>query len=271
MRRESRSDNHNAPANSPACSTCVTKDFLMGDENSNTCRHANETKVLDADRCLYAAIRNKAEVPRLVDGTLDEYAFKLQEEYKWERIHPHGCFHAKCHWDNTKDCYYLNTAAMEIPDANDPGFSGTPVCERQRYEDGVPNSHGGCPPDYALINNESTCVETCGILDDQCSDYFRVGLENYSMHFHFPQGCFSMRDVPLIVNGSRSLTRVYFNPTNTNLAAPVNGTPICEVATPLDCLANPGCGVSSATGAMSAAAAAVSAAASSAVAAVTGR
>lgn len=247
MRRESRSGSLNAPAGRLGCgSVCTLKDFLMGIEKSNSCRYSNETRVIDEDECVYAAGRNNAELPKLDDGTLDADAFKLREEEKWQVSHPHGCFHAKCHFDATKDCYYFNSGALELSNTSHPDFDGTPVCMRNRYEDGAPNAHGGCPPEYQVIFREPACVDTCTNLNDQCSDWFRIGMDNYSMHFLFPPGCFHMRDAGgYSINGTHSLTRVYFNSLNYSTDTNVSGTPICEVAQPLNCGANPGCGVGS--------------------------
>lgn len=254
MRREARSADDrdgilDAPAEDLGCGTlCPTKDFLMGVEKTNSCRHSdNETKVVDQATCIYAAGRNKVHLPRHADGTLDQMAFVLHDLLQWESTHPAGCFHAKCHDDATKDCYYLNTAAEEISNASLPGFDGTPVCERQRYRDGTINGQGGCPAEYQVVMNETLCQELCGIYDDKCNEFFRVGTTNYSMHYRYPHGCFHLKDSGgLTINGTHSMTRVYFNDIHAG-SANVIGTPMCEVAAPLDCEANPGCGVNSGT------------------------
>lgn len=214
------------------------KDYLVGKEKNKTCRFpANETLVNEMSACKYAAERTGAHLE-------PDHIFRIESSPNpdWVKLHPHGCFHVKCTpYDQAdtsdaakKDCFFYNNGDERMSDPSEPNFTGTPICQRDLYKDGATDGQDGCPSEYQVIRNETLCNEMCSIKNLHCAELFRIGIDNFTEHWDYPSGCFHLQNSGgSTINGSHSNDRVFMNALTTTGTAPVLGTVMCHVASPL--------------------------------------
>lgn len=225
--------------NNPPSLLYEKTDYLLGVEGKNECRHPeNETEVgskedecKDAARIVGAHVDDEEQVWRIGDELADHDLTKL---------YPRGCFYKKCvpfgSPDGTPevDCFFYNMGDQSLSDDSLPGFSGTPVCKRDKYVDGAANGQGCLDPEYTVVDTEGECRKQCGYgqyagcTDD---DFMIADAFNYTRHHDFPKGCFHLTS-----DQTNAMNTVYFNDyaeANEVDGDAVSGTPICKVANPL--------------------------------------
>lgn len=146
-----------------------------------------------------------------------------------ESDHPKGCFYQACSEDTTNGCYWYNG----IENAPTGNLSGTPICERKKFENGTASAgaENTCPNGYrnmesslgedhdaGLCKKMAECLSYCkgGEIDDLP---FLVHEDTQSQYHNFPIGCF--------IHATDGC--VYFNKRETTLGLPSNpsGIPVC--------------------------------------------
>jgi hypothetical protein len=204
-------------------------DFVLGQDDSNEC-NGTHSKIhsdfpdgnVSIDMCIEAAQLSNAKMDPVNDG------FKIAGAYQSK--HPKGCFKTTT---NSKTWYfYNNNGDVDWPNATST-MTGTPICSRNKYEDGAEGSHGGCPDGYKVIMDEDTCEEMGSCLSERPNSGGSIG---FSPHIEekklYPVGCFKAS------SGTRNLEsgKVYWNAPS-DLGKPnegtLKGTPVCIVNTVL--------------------------------------
>lgn len=204
-------------------------DFILGNEHTSSC-NSSAHEILgseedDASECLEAASRSNAKA---VHG-------KFEIGPEWGDSHPRGCFKDNCHEAANGVCYFFNMIGPK-PDGSWPttsaggtGIMGFPVCKRPMLQNGTQDTHGGCPSDYSVIDDEETCREAANCWGFLQGTLFRVGegaYPNASKNLDHPRGCFT--------DFEATHPTVYYNPkTLMGEGTNVKGTPICNVTKPV--------------------------------------
>jgi hypothetical protein len=160
--------------------------------------------------------------------------FILQNEDD-EVKRPFGCFALQCNKGGDvnsplEPCYFVNEGEEEVSDPTHEDFAGTPMCKRKKYMVGLnanSNAADRCGnDDYTTVKNRTVCEELAGPFSFQPAPIMDVGLNNYTRHHDFPEGCFKLP--PASPTG---MTTVYYNSVSSGTS--VTGTSLCEVETPM--------------------------------------
>lgn len=174
-------------------------DYLLGEPHTNNCLRPSLEQLIDIAECRFAANQSGAH--------LDEAAFEIDVGYYQK--HPKGCFkHVCCDPDTTdcavrnppahNTCFFYNLVESPLPTSGVGAdgkqiLGGTPVCARRRFWSGGANSAiagGGCPDNYEVIHNESSCRSAAKCNETIPDPHFLIGVKNASQHLDHPKGCF---------------------------------------------------------------------------------
>lgn len=175
--------------------------------------------------CIEAAVESGAKT--------SHFNFMVPSEN--EQNHPVACFKAPCSATDSSNCFFYNAIEHTIFDADKTTFSGTPVCQRDRWEKSASTAtitaagvHTTCntAAGYSFVDDEWSCsrAANCGFAPMAYED--RIGNFNASRHLDFVRGCF--------VNPADNA--VYFNAASSMGVPGANaiGTQICNISQRLE-------------------------------------
>jgi len=202
-------------------------DYPLGNESTCDCVDTtHHSIILDEEMCKEAA----------KEAGLHAAEGKFMIHSAWFDKHPKGCFKDKCTSDasDQSQCYFYNPATSRqtkcVTGVHRDSVTGVPVCKRDRFVKGTPDTNGGClvggtvHADYGVIMDEDHCVETAICMGDALGEEFRVDVLDASLHDTHPLGCY-------IDTKEGGDGKVRYNPPHENVVAPrfPKGTPLCNV------------------------------------------